>query len=374
MNPTTPNWTCTDTSVACYPSSANALSFHGLYMVRRSGTLYAYVQGGGNPGPCRIGGDNFCVFTAPDTSTGWTGGGVTLVNHQPRPDDGYFWQLRSAFFDSTYGKFFLVASRTEDGEPDDLMEAKLGESTDGINFSWTTLMKSYRTQLSVRLEDYVLTPHPSQSGVWIGTITGFIGYTGQPFVTPWKVDRNTGLIHLKDSSGIWRTVPIGGTLTFSPSQAYGGRVTHIGTVSAGGTWRLEAWGANVVSYTAGSGIANNPCVNGVPTAKYKENTCRELPPGQQCNPQQVGSTTVQYRIFDPHALMFTTDWLNVTSVVRGLPSDYLWAVRWMAFRLEAGTCEYIYTGSKDATICTHSLTWNAGAGSGILVTRADYVP
>lgn len=367
-----PNWVCDDARASCYSTSPNQYSFFGIYLVRQAGYLYAYVQGGGSEGPCISpnGGDNFCVFRAPDTASGWTGQGVHLVNHWPRPSDGWFWQVRSAFFDSHASRFYLVASRTLTGSTNtiDVMDAKVGESTDGINFTWTTLLTSQRSQIGVRLEDYALVPHPTQPRVWVGTITWFTD-TGGAYITPWKVDWNAQTVSLPNSSGVWQTLAIGGVLSFVPQAAYSGRITNIQSVNVNGANRLEAWGVEVVSYSAGSGVANNPCPpgypNGTATSKYLEN---------RASTQQLGSSTASFRIFEPNTLTLTTPWTRATSSVRGLPSDYLWALSWMGFRFDPGGREYFYTGSKDNVICTHKLTWNPWAGSGILVTKLEPMP
>jgi hypothetical protein len=373
LNPVSPNWTCTDTRAACFSAGPNQYSFYGLYMIRRSGTLYAYVQGGGAVGPCAPtgGGDNFCVFKAPDTAQGWTGQGVTLENHWPRPDDGWFWQVRAAFFDATYGKFYLVASRTISGDTQtiDVMDAKLGTSVDGVNFTWSTLFTARKSSIGVRLEDYAIVPHPTHPGVWVGTITGFTLSTSTAFISPFRVDWNSRIIQIADSAGVWRSIPVGGTLNFAPRATYAGRTTSIQAVNVTGVSRLEAWGAEPVSYSAGSGVQNNPCPPGFPsgvaTARYLQN---------RLDLQQLGSSVVSYRHFDPNTLTFTTPWTRITSSVRGLPSDYLWALSWMVYRLDTGGREYVYTGSKDGVICQNALTWNVWAGSGILVTKIDFLP
>jgi hypothetical protein len=375
INTVAPNWTCADASLPCYASGPNAYSFNGLYIVRRNGFIYAYVQGGGNPGPCStmLGGDNFCVFRAPDTAPGWTGNqDLTVVNHRPRDDDGWFWQVRSAFYDASMGNnVYVVASRTISGSTSaiDVMDAKLGTSMDGVHFNWSTLMTSNRSELGVRLEDYSLVPHPTQPKVWIGTI-GWFDTNNQPFITPWKVDWTTSKISIPDSAGTWRTLDVGGTLHFVPQVVALGRGTNVQVVNVGGVSRVEVWATAAKSYSRGSGIQNNPCApgypNGVATSRYTMN---------RVNPQQVGSTGLEFLALDPNTLTFTRPWTPVTSAVRALPSDYGLALAWMAFRFDTGLREYVYTGSKDNVICDYGLVnWNPWAGDGILVTKADYVP
>ena len=372
LNMASPNWTCADQRNTCFPSVPNAGTFVGAYTVRHNGTLYAYVQGNGTPGPCNPthGGDNFCVFTTTDTAPGWTGTGLSLVNHYPRPDDAWFWQLRSAFFDPNFNAFKLIASRTVAGDFNgiDEMDAELGTSADGVNFTWTVLLKSFRTQIGVRLEDYVLVPHPTLSKVWVGTITWFDSQ-GRRRIAPWKVDWNTNTVYVANSAGQLQAIPVGGTLTFAPQAAALGRVTNITPATGAAGGRLEAWGT-ASGGTSGSGVQNNPCPpgfpNGVATSRYLTN---------RTDPQQVGSTVVNYRIFDPNTLTFTTNWIAITSLVRGLPSDYAFAESWMADRFAAGGRDYVYTGSKDNVICNSVLvSWNPWAGSGILVTKVTYQP
>ncbi|HZF08147.1 MAG TPA: hypothetical protein VFE33_05080 [Thermoanaerobaculia bacterium] len=141
-----------------------------------------------------------------------------------------------------------------------------------------------------------------------------------------------------------------------------------GAGAAGG--RFEAWGAATISTTQGSGVQNNPCSpgypNGVATSQYLAN---------RTDPQQQGSTLVRFRVFDPNTLTFTSDWINPTSLVRALPSDYAFSESWMVSRFAPGGRDYLYTGSKDGVICIKGLvSWNPWAGSGIMVTKVLYQP
>jgi hypothetical protein len=374
INTLNPNWTCADNSEPCYPTGPNYSAFVGVYMIRYAGTLYAYVQGGGNPGPCATtaGGDNFCVFTAPDTAPGWTGQGLSLVNQRPRPDDGRFWQLSSGFYDTnTFNEFVLLAGRYDGASFSTITESdlELGRSTDGIHFNWSVLLTSNPAQVGFWVTNFALVPHPTTPKLWVGMLN-FVASNGEGFTTFCKIDWNASLIWLQDSTGTWRSIPVGGTLTFSPYTSQFGGVSNIQAVTLGTTTRLEAWQSGVVS-GQGSGIQNNPCApgypNGVATSQYLTN---------RSNPQQAGSSAAMFRVFDPNALAWApgSSWTEISSQVRGLPSDYVQALGYDAFRSNMPGRYYLYTGSKDNVICISPLRWSPWAGDGILVTKMNYTP
>jgi hypothetical protein len=382
LNPETQNWSCSvvagkqpvinvGTGVGhCKAGFRENLGYVRAIPLRQSTAggdkYYFYVEEwGGVEGPgSECWGDSILIFELPYTADGASGvinpiyrGAAQPASSCPEtvadgPDSGTdpdpnlersHWTFHSVFKEPGLSTTYLLGQRVRfDGR---FNEVWLGQASEGLNFIWSRLLHTQRSDLSI----YGIYAIPSGGSVWRGYLS--FSHPGGWGVTPVIVNRSTQQISYWTGDQVWTTVPLGGEITVLPYVQHHGFVTNYTFVRG----RYELWFVNPVAKSGNRPLA--VC----PDDPYLTNNAR-WGNGQQPYYLVVDSN---FNVVQPAK--------NLTSAIHPIPSDNGFSVGEVT-RTDTLAGPYIYYGSQDWGVCNIKYLWpGEWSGSGIRVGRvADF--
>jgi hypothetical protein len=346
------------------------LRFYGMASAVVGSEMFFYVGGGsyGSQGYAVNGPGGECpredvmIFSVPNTHAGLRGTAGITYRGPATPCDNAHYTLGTVFRDPSRGnRYFLLATRSaeDSGCPTAFCQLYVGESADGLHWTWSTLAR-FSNGLSVVDGLHVL-PDPARPGVWFGAFEfgppgSIISSTG--FV---RVNWNTGLLDIATSLSPlqFRSYPIGSSITdsFTPAVAWATRTNALAKINGG----FELWS---IPGTPRSG--DDPCAGGQPTPVYVNNT--------QTTPQ---GNRPQYRTLTPDfALGPVRQVVAAVPPVRPMPSDYDLAYAYPFTLNDPNGKQLLYTATRDPLICTvdYSQINDGFRGLGYVVTTLEDVP
>lgn len=379
INPTNPTWSCPMGTLlpgeSCYPVAPNRFNYVGalpLYVQKLvngvlTPKLYLYVEewGSGSGPGSGCAGDSYMLFELPWSYSGLRGDAGVTYRGTINRCDGFHHAISSVFKDQFLGsKIFILGTRAPNGST--FPEIELGQSEpgggqdNGVTFSWSSLLTTTNPNLS--LTGAQVLPDPARPGIWWGLLSYDVPDDQYFLPSTWiEVNWNTNQIRVLTSATGWTSVPIGGVLNTPPYPVlpYGGRLIQT-------RGRYEIWSTILAER---SGVT--PCAGGALTSIYLGNTSTAVY-GNGNYARGFAGSDVVYAVATPS---FTLGPVNhLTSSVRPIPSDtgdFGYPAR-IDF---GGYTNALYTGTLDATICTHDLVdWNPWSGSGIVFTNLTLVP
>jgi hypothetical protein len=357
------------------------------------------------------GGDEFVVFSSPATLEGARGQGLTLEEDVLRPDDGWFWQFKSAVWESDRGpdgRMALFAKRTDEGEihGDDIQINHLMflRSDDPLHVNvnaWETMFWNCQApctdatctaeeQEECGIDDVVETGYRLTDLALVDEVTtadwdyvGVLTWFKQPKsdedgvwgITPIRIKSRVH-VEIRDTLDQWVRIPWGGKLTFAPQRELNGRAATIArTVDELGVARHELWRIRTDERGGAS-----PCEfhSGGDETTYVESLSHY---------GMVRGRFPDFFLWDasPDNLTFDPDSRATLDSTSGrewhLPGDYnasyIWVLGRLQLDIEGQAHQFLYMGTRDPLICTAEMligamsgeAWEKGTGKGVAVSE-----